>query len=93
MCSRPTCFVHVVGKKIAFSILCEVMLVNISHIDFPDKYRIAYRGEWPYSFGSIAFSLEVDSVGCRPPTGQHVQCFHAELRCPGSPTREVLWEV
>lgn len=63
--------------------------MNILHIHFPDKCRTAHRGEWLYSFGSIAFSREVDSVRCRSLTGQHVQCFIAESGCPGSPTREV----
>lgn len=71
MCTRPTCFVRVVGKKIAFSILCGVILMNTSHINFQDKYRIAYRGEWLYSFGSTTSALEVDSAVCRPRAVAH----------------------
>lgn len=80
------------GKKIAFSSLCGVILINTSHIDFQDKYGIAYRGEWLYSFGSTASPLEVDSAGCRPPAVQHALCFDAELGCSGadgSPAREM----
>lgn len=80
------------GKGIACSTLCRVILINTSHISFQDKYRIAYRGEWLYSFGSTTCALEVDSAGRRPQAVQHVLCLTEELGSPGadsSPTREM----
>lgn len=54
--------VHVVGKKIAFSIPCGVILMTTSRINFQVKDRIE-QGERRYSFGSISSPLEGDSAG------------------------------
>lgn len=49
-------------RRIAFYILCRVILMNALSLNCEDEYGVACRGGWLYSFGSTAFPGELSGM-------------------------------